>query len=351
MKGYASILVCVLLAMVCWGIYGPLLTSGTVGMVKDLTGVRPNPLPPFICVGLAYFAIAVVGPILLLNAIGERGHWSSTGVLWSMVAGASGAVGALCLILALKNGGSPIYVMPLVFGGAPVVNSLLTIVLARSWKQVGPAFIAGLIIVMVGAVTVMVFAPTSHGPSQAKGLELAPLAIVLFFTACTAVCFGAYGPTLHKGQVGMAGSRLRPFLCVGIAYFLIAVLVPGGLLAASQQAVHWSAGGVFWSLAGGAAGAIGALGIILAFNFGGKPVYVMPLVFGGAPVVNTFVSLIQQGTMGQIGAVFIAGLILVAVGAVTVLVFAPRGHDPAPAAEKSPAAKPAAAAKETRKPV
>ena len=34
-------------------------------------------------------------------------------------------------------------------------------------------------------------------------------------------------------------------------------------------------------------GAIGALGIILAFNFGGKPVYVMPLVFGGAPVITT----------------------------------------------------------------
>ena len=82
-----------------------------------------------------------------------------------------------------------------------------------------------------------------------------------------------------------------------------------------------------------------ALGIILAFNFGGKPVYVMPLVFGGVPVVNTFVSVIQQGTMGQIGPVFIAGLILVAVGAIVVLVFAPRGHAPAPVAEKSPPTK------------
>ena len=42
--------------------------------------------------------------------------------------------------------------------------------------------------------------------------------------------------------------------------------------------------GTAWSLGGGAVGAIGALGVIMAFNLGGKPVYVMPLVFGGAPV-------------------------------------------------------------------
>ena len=51
------------------------------------------------------------------------------------------------------------------------------------------------------------------------------------------------------------------------------------------------ANGIIWSFAGGAVGAIGALGIILAMTFGGHPIYVMPLVFGGAPVVNAFLTI------------------------------------------------------------
>ena len=42
--------------------------------------------------------------------------------------------------------------------------------------------------------------------------------------ALTALCWGVYGPVLHEGQTLME-SRLRPFMCVGAAYFLIAVIV------------------------------------------------------------------------------------------------------------------------------
>ena len=98
MKGLASVLLCILLAIVCWGIYGPLLQSGTVQMAR-------NGLAAFLCVGLAYFAIAVVVPVLLLNALGERGRWNAGGIGWSLIAGASGAIGALGVILAMKNGG------------------------------------------------------------------------------------------------------------------------------------------------------------------------------------------------------------------------------------------------------
>jgi hypothetical protein len=132
--------------------------------------------------------------------------------------------------------------------------------------------------------------------------------------------------------MAMSGSRFRPLICVGISYFLIAVLVPLFMLHFNPTTDEISPGGTFWSLLGGAAGAIGALGIIMAFNFGGKPVYVMPLVFGGAPVVNTFASIVQTGTYSQIGPLFYAGLLLVIGGAVTILVFAPKGkpHEPAP---------------------
>ena len=92
--------------------------------------------------------------------------------------------------------------------------------------------------------------------------------------------------------------------------------------------------GVVWSLGGGMAGAFGALGIVYAFNFGGKPIFVMPLIFGCAPVVNTFVTMLSQGTFNLIRPVFVLSLALVIAGAVTVLVFAPRPGKP-----KSPHAK------------
>ena len=83
-------------------------------------------LRPFVCVGLAYFLIAVIAPVALLWRGGEKGGWTSKGVLWSMLSGVAGSLGALGVILALTAGGNPIYVMPLVFGGAPVVNTLMS---------------------------------------------------------------------------------------------------------------------------------------------------------------------------------------------------------------------------------
>ncbi len=162
----------------------------------------------------------------------------------------------------------------------------------------------------------------------------------------TAVCWGAYGPTLHKGSLAMGHSRLRPFLCVGIAYFAIAVVVPLIVLRTSGDTGQWTIPGTWWSLAAGAAGALGALGIIFAFRFGGRPDYVMPLVFGGAPVVNAFLAIYLAGTWRQVSPIFLAGLILVAVGAMTVLASIPRppAKPPTHEAAAAPAAKSADAA-------
>jgi hypothetical protein len=152
----------------------------------------------------------------------------------------------------------------------------------------------------------------------------------------TVICWGMYGSVLHKGQHYLAGNRLKPLICVGIAYFFVAIIVPVLILAASGKLRgDWSFSGVSWSLAAGLAGALGALGIILALTAGGKPIYVMPLVFGGAPVVNVFVSMYFAGiSWRELSPLFLAGMILVAVGAVTVLVFQPRPPTKNPAAEK-----------------
>ncbi|MFM8488186.1 MAG: hypothetical protein ACKOCH_17780, partial [Bacteroidota bacterium] len=85
----------------------------------------------------------------------------------------------------------------------------------------------------------------------------------------------------------MGGSRLRNFCCVGIAYFIIAVMIPVVTLESMHSGSSYTLNGMIWSILAGTAGAMGALGIILAFTFGGKPIFVMPLVFGFAPVINT----------------------------------------------------------------
>ena len=70
----------------------------------------------------------------------------------------------------------------------------------------------------------------------------------------------------------------------------------------------------------------------MAFNFGGKPIFVMPLVFGGAPVVNSFLTIYWAKRIKEIGPVFLAGLLMVVLGAVTVLIFSPQSTKPAAAA-------------------
>ena len=170
---------------------------------------------------------------------------------------------------------------------------------------------------------------------DSPGSDVPPGSIlwVTLSVALTAVCWGAYGPVLHKGQAKMGGSRLRPFLCVGLAYFVIAVVGPMFMLSSFPEPGGWSPDGnwlgIPWSLGAGAAGAVGALGIIYAFNSGGKPLFIMPLVFGFAPVVNTFTTIFTDNLFGRVSNMFFASLAMVIVGAVMVLVFAPRGKPPA----------------------
>ena len=149
--------------------------------------------------------------------------------------------------------------------------------------------------------------------------------VVLLGIALTVCCWGIYGPVLHKGQSGLEHNRLKPLICVGLAYFVVAIIIPTVILA-SQGGLSggWSVQGISWSFAAGTAGALGALGIIIALSSGGKPIYVMPLVFGCAPIVNVFLATYWAKDHESPTPFFYAGLILVAVGAATVLVFQPK---------------------------
>jgi hypothetical protein len=65
--------------------------------------------------------------------------------------------------------------------------------------------------------------------------------------------------------------------------------------------------------------------IIYAFRAGGLPAYVMPLVFGGAPVVNVLFTMYLHPPKASPNPLLWLGFVLVAVGASLVLYFKPQG--------------------------
>jgi hypothetical protein len=147
------------------------------------------------------------------------------------------------------------------------------------------------------------------------------------FVVLTIVCWGIYVPMLHHGQkdLGGASRSLWAFLFVGVAYFLVAVLIPLALLAARREltAFDGSTSGVRLCTLAGVVGAIGALGVILALLYGARPIFVAPVVFAGAPLVNTIVSMIWDKPKEPPHLLFYVGIVLAAAGAGLVLRFKP----------------------------
>src|SRR5262245_40088796 len=154
----------------------------------------------------------------------------------------------------------------------------------------------------------------------------------VLFALCTAMFWGVYGPLLQRGHhlMGTEG-RLRPCICVGVAYLLVAIIGPivvmytAGIDRGEGLFHGWTIRGIIWSTLAGAVGALGAFTLIMALGAGGAPstVYVMPLVFGAAPVISTCTAMYMNGLLGKISPFFTAGLILVAAGALTILITPP----------------------------
>jgi len=353
MRGILTSIPFALITVVCWGSYGPVLHHGKEGM-------GGNAWAQLLCVGLAYFVITVIVPIYILKTKGEPGEWNTGGVKWGIGAGCCGALGALGIITALTNGGSPVYVMPIVFGCAPVVNTFVSIWMGKLFDKMTPGFYLGIILVALGAAGVFAFKPKADSAAAAVDM-VAPQNVItqvsfsdadgdganttqtqtnialedIFFIVggicLTVFCWGAYGSLLHKSQHHMDGSRLRPLLCVGIAYFAIAVIIPILIMSGNESGFPKATtlGGWSFSMLAGVFGAVGAFGIILSFTFGGKPVFVMPLVFGGAPIVNTIISVMEMKAVGEVQGMFYGSLATVIIGAIVTLVNAPKPSKPA----------------------
>jgi hypothetical protein len=142
------------------------------------------------------------------------------------------------------------------------------------------------------------------------------------FAFGAALSWGMYGAMLHRGQVAL-GNPMKALLCVGVAYFLVGVLFPAGALGAQGNLRGFNVAGTTTATAAGALGAIGAVCIIYAFRSGGLPNYVMPLVFGGAPLVNVLVTMMIHPPAQAPNPLLYVGFVLAAVGAGMVLYFRP----------------------------
>jgi hypothetical protein len=90
----------------------------------------------------------------------------------------------------------------------------------------------------------------------------------IVFVAGAVLSWGAYGALLHQGQTQL-GNPLKALLCVGVAYFLIGILIPVGALGSQGQLNSFNSKGLITATIAGALGAIGAACIIWAFRNGG----------------------------------------------------------------------------------
>jgi uncharacterized membrane protein len=175
-------------AVLSWGVYVPVLHEGQAAM----GGGSPSAgaVRAFLCVGIAYFVTAVVIPLIALQfglAGGETldfkakdGSLNTHALTFSTLGGIAGAAGALCIIFSIKNGGSPLYVAPLVFAGAPIVN----VIVGLTWhpekvktfsdaKEGWLMFAAGILLAAVGAGLVLY----SKGYIEIKKAPSPPVAI------------------------------------------------------------------------------------------------------------------------------------------------------------------------------
>jgi len=66
----------------------------------------------------------------------------------------------VCTIYAFRNGGLPAYVMPLVFGGAPVINVLVAMSTNPPNTQPNPLLYLGFLLMVSGAGMVLHYKPS-----------------------------------------------------------------------------------------------------------------------------------------------------------------------------------------------
>jgi uncharacterized membrane protein YeaQ/YmgE (transglycosylase-associated protein family) len=169
-----------LLTVASWGVYGIFLHIGSTGMNDKVNGRYMS----FLYVGIAYFLVAIIGPIVMLKMQnGRLDFWNypPNGLWWSLIAGIVGAVGAFGVLLAFGAAPNPkpAYVpviMSIIFAGAPIVNAIVSICIHPPTGGLGTIkwpFWVGILLAACGAALVTKFKPDA-APAPAKTSSTTP---------------------------------------------------------------------------------------------------------------------------------------------------------------------------------
>ncbi|HLW64781.1 MAG TPA: hypothetical protein VKS79_05625 [Gemmataceae bacterium] len=167
----------------------------------------------------------------------------------------------------------------------------------------------------------------------------------LLYALLAGLAWGTYVPIIFYGGTelgGKPGARMVGILCVGVAYFVIGVIVPAVLFLTGLQKwseVNLNVNGLIFSGLAGVAGAVGAICVVFATKAAFKSaadqalplatykVYIAPIIFGLAPIINVLVAMVWHPKPGSWlhfgfempGWKLIFGIILVGAGAALVL--------------------------------
>jgi len=187
----------VILAGLAWGVYVPLIFFGGTELTTR-PGTIGGRLASILCVGIAYFLLGVVVPIVLMSVRDDaKPEWKTTGLVFSGLAGVAGAVGAICVIFASKaavdaakvEGVNPatyrMYIAPLIFSLAPAINTVLSLLwhpkAGDPWvfdfEIPGWKLPAGIVLVALGTFLVLMSkeeVEAHKGPGGPKPAEVAP---------------------------------------------------------------------------------------------------------------------------------------------------------------------------------
>ncbi len=162
-----------LMTVFFWGVYGVILHKGR-GLLPMGPEAPHAGLKAFLLVCVAYAAIGVVAA-LVLKSRGSNWAFSPAGLSVSLLAGIAGAAGAFTLVLALgaanKEFGvmAAAYVMPIVFGGAPIVNAIVAMLVhppEGGFKSIPMTFYVGIVLAATGGYLVASSSPSNTGGAK-----------------------------------------------------------------------------------------------------------------------------------------------------------------------------------------
>ena len=170
-----------LLTVLSWGVYGVILHKGR-GLMPMGAETPHASLKAFLLVCVAYAIIGIVAAVLI-KLRGSNWSFTGSGITWSFIAGVAGALGAFTLVLALgaaaplKGTAAAAAVMPIVFAGAPIINTITAMLLhppEGGFKSLPVPFLVGCLMAASGAFLVAKYAPSNTGGAHKPAAAAKP---------------------------------------------------------------------------------------------------------------------------------------------------------------------------------